>query len=140
MRKKTILPLALLLLATVVLSWSAATWKSDKAFVYPDIRTFNSSNAGKRACRVPEEVAKNMTTRALAETVVTYPYLVDMYAFDSIDLWFQGFKGLPMVAELCARPDCLAVLRDEAAKAEGDVLRAMYYGSLIGCMERDAQQ
>ena len=146
MRKKTVLPLLLLLLATVVLSWSAATWKSDVAFVYPDITAFNSTTAKKRACRVPEEVAKNMTTRALAETVLNYPFLLEMYAFDSADLWFQGFKSLPMVNELCARPDCLPVLRAEVLKAleeENDDLYnddLYYYITLIGCMERNVQK
>lgn len=137
MRKK-IIPLLFLLAVTVVLCASAATWKSDVAFVYPDITTFNSSTAGKRACRVPEEVAKNMTTRALVETVMNYPYLVDMYAFDSTDLWFRGVRNLPMMAELCARPDCLAVLRAEALKAENDDLG--YYINLILCLERAAQK
>ncbi|MBR5537464.1 MAG: hypothetical protein IKU58_06145 [Clostridia bacterium] len=138
MKKRTVLPLVLLVCATVILCCRAANWKSDKPFVYPDIQTFNSSNAGKRACRVPEEVAKNMTTRALVETVMNYPYLVDMYAFDSIDLWFKGVRNLPMMAELCARPDCLAVLRAEALKAENDDLG--YYINLILCLERAAQK
>lgn len=139
MRKKTVLPLLLLLLATVVLSWSAATWKSDKAHVYPDITAFNSSTAKKRACYVSAEEAANMTTRALAETVLTYPFLIDLYAFDSPDLWFRVAKdSLPMVKELCAREDAVETLRAFSANAREDVL--MYCATLIGCMERDAQQ
>ena len=137
--KKTVLPLMLLLLATVVLCWSAATWKSDKAFVYPDLSGFSSSTAMKRACYVSAEEAESMTTRALVETVVTYPYLIDMYAFDHPDLWFQSAQSLPMIRELCARPDGLAVLRAEAAKAGDDLLLRMGYTGLIGCMERAAQ-
>ena len=141
MKRKTVLPLVLLVCATVSLCCRAAGWKSDEAFAYPDVRSFSSSTAAKRACRVPEEVVENMTTRALAETVMTYPYLIDMYAFDHPDLWFQGFKNLPMVKELCARPDGLAALRAEVLKAieaENDDLYD--YLNLIGCIERAAQQ
>ena len=139
--KRNLLPLALLVLATVVLSHFAANWKSDKAFVYPDITTFNSSTAGKRACAVSAEAAKNMTTRALAETVVTYPYLVDMLAFDSPDIWFSGARtGLPRVKELCGREDAVAALQELGANAGDDVLRPMYCATLIGCMERNVQK
>lgn len=141
MRKKTVLPLLLLLLATVVLSCFAATWKSDTAHAYPDIEAFNSSSAGKRACYVSAEEAENMTTRALVETVVTYPYLVDMFAFDSPDLWFRGAKkNLPMLKELCSRKDASEELREFPANAQDDGLTPLYCTTLIGCMEREAQQ
>ncbi|MBQ4577573.1 MAG: hypothetical protein IJA84_00795 [Clostridia bacterium] len=141
MSRKTLLPLALLLVVTVVLCAFAANWRSDKAFVYPDIKAFNSTTAKKRACHVSAEEAENMTTRALVETVVTYPYLVDMYAFDSPDLWFSGAKNnLPMLKELCGRPDAAEVLREFSAYAQEDVLTPLHCATLIGCMERDAQQ
>ena len=139
--KRNLLPLALLVLATLVLSHFAANWKSDKPFVYPDITAFNSSAAGKRACYVSAQEAENMTTRALAETVVTYPYLVDMLAFDSPDIWFSGARtGLPMVKELCGREDAVAALRELGANAGDDVLRPMYCATLICCLERAAQK
>ena len=139
MGRKTVLPLALLLVVTVALCASAANWKSDKAFVYPDITAFNSSTAKKRACYVSAEEAENMTTRALAETVLTYPFLIDLYAFDSPDLWFRVAKdSLPMVKELCAREDAVETLRTFSVNAQEDV--RIYCATLIGCMERDAQQ
>ena len=139
MRRKTVLPLALLLVVTVVLCASAANWKSDRPFVYPDIKTFNSTTAKKRAYYVSAEEAENMTTRALAETVLTYPFLIDLYAFDSPDLWFRVAKdSLPMVKELCAREDAVETLRAFSANAQEDVL--IYCATLIGCMERDAQK
>ena len=139
--KRNLLPLALLVLATLVLSHFAANWKSDKPFVYPDITAFNSTTAKKRACYVSAEEAENMTTRALAETVVTYPYLVDMLAFDSPDMWFSGARtSLPMVKELCGREDAVAALRELGTNAGDDVLRPMYCATLIGCLERAAQK
>ena len=137
--KRNLLPLALLVLATLVLSHFAANWKSDKPFVYPDITAFNSTTAKKRACYVSAEEAENMTTRALAETVLTYPFLIDLYAFDSPDLWFRVAKdSLPMVKELCAREDAVETLRAFSANAQEDVL--MYCATLIGCLERAAQK
>ena len=137
--KRNLLPLALLVLATLVLSHFAANWKSDQPFVYPDITAFNSTTAKKRACYVSAEEAENMTTRALAETVVTYPYLVDMLAFDSPDIWFSGARtGLPMVKELCGREDAVAALQELGANTGDDVLRPMYCATLIGCLERAA--
>lgn len=141
MMRKKILPLALLVLATAVLSYFAATWKSDRAHVYPDLTAFNSSTAKRRACYVSAEEAESLTTRALVETVVTYPYLIDAYAFDSPDLWFRGARqNLPMLKELCARPDGLEVLQEQAAKTENDLRLQMGYKLLIGCLERDAQK
>lgn len=139
MRKK-IVPLLFLLAVTVVLCCFASQWKRDVAHVYPDITAFNSSAAGKRACYVSAQEAENMTTRALVETVVTYPYLVDIYAFNSPDLWFHGAKSsLPMLKELCSREDAAEKLREFPASVQEDVLTPLYCATLIGCMERDAQ-
>lgn len=139
MKKRMILPLIILVCVTTVLCWRAAVWKSDQAFLYPDI-TGVSSNIGKQRCRVSAEEAKNMTTRALVETVMTYPYLVDMHAFDHPDLWFRGASEWPMFRELLSREDGLAVLREEAEKVKDDQLLQLDYQVLIGCVERALQK
>ncbi len=137
--KRKILPLTLLVLVTAALCCLASGWKSDTAHVYPDIKAFNSAAAGKKACYVSAEEAKNMTTRALAETVLTYPYLVDMHAFDSPDLWFRSAKdSLPMLKELCSREDALTALCKQAENAGEDVLLRMNCATLMACMERAA--
>ena len=43
-----------------------------------------SLEARREACYVSVEEADSMTTRALAQTVLDYPFIVDMYAFDSL--------------------------------------------------------
>lgn len=139
MKKRAILPLALLVCATVILCDQAAGWKRDQAFQNPDI-TGVSSNIGKQRCLVSKEDAQNMTTRALVETVMTYPYLIDMYAFDYPDLWFGRAKELPMFRELLAREDGLALLKEEAEKEENDHFLQMHYRTLIGCVERALQK
>ena len=139
MKKRTVLPLVLLVCATVILCCRAAGWKSDRAFAYPDI-TGISSSIGRKRCRVSAEEAQNMTTRALVETVMTYPYLIDMYAFDHPDLWFSGARELPMFRELLSREDGLEVLKEEAEKVENDQLLQLDYHNLIGCVERALQK
>ena len=136
--KRNAAALVLLLAVTMTLCIFSATWKSDQAFRYPELSAFNSSTARKRACYVPEETVQNMTTRALAETVLTYPFLMDMFAFDSPDLWFRQVQDLPMFRELLAREDGVKMLEIEAAK-EQDTIRQMDYYNLIACIKR-AQQ
>ena len=41
--------------------------------------------ARRRACQVPDEILQHMTTDALLQTVLDYPFLSDMYAFNSFE-------------------------------------------------------
>lgn len=65
----------------------------------------------RRACEVPEEILTHMTTEALLQTVLDYPFLGDMYAFNTMEMGYETvkrrFRGLQ---ELESRPDCLEVL------------------------------
>lgn len=65
----------------------------------------------RRACEVPEEILTHMTTEALLQTVLDYPFMVDMYAFNTMEMGYETvkrrFRGLQ---ELESRPDCLKVL------------------------------
>lgn len=74
-------------------------------------------------CAIPEEVLSGITTEALLETVIEYPLLINMYAFDSqdegLDALIEGFNGL---RELLNREDAGAVIFDK-------------YCSLPICME-----
>jgi hypothetical protein len=59
-----------------------------------------------KACQVPENTLKNMSTAGLVETVLDYPLLPDMMAWnfvqDGFDAVFSNFCGLQ---ELFQRPD-----------------------------------
>jgi hypothetical protein len=63
-----------------------------------------------QACQIPEDILGNMTTEALLETVLNYPHLLDMYAYDSTQYGFErvtaGFNGLQ---ELLDRKDAGSV-------------------------------
>ncbi|MCI9555335.1 MAG: hypothetical protein HFF53_00140 [Lawsonibacter sp.] len=65
----------------------------------------------RRACEVPEEILTHMTTEALLQTVLDYPFLGDMYAFNTMEMGYETvkrrFRGLQ---ELESRADCLEVL------------------------------
>ena len=58
------------------------------------------------ACKIPEETLAKMTTKALVETVVTYPYFTDVTAFDTLEMGVEAlnhnFGGLK---ELMTRED-----------------------------------
>lgn len=65
----------------------------------------------RRACQIPDDILHNMTTDALLQTVINYPFLPDIYAFDSIQMGYETvkrrFNGLQ---ELETRPDYLDLL------------------------------
>lgn len=67
--------------------------------------------ARRKACQIPDEILHNMTTDALFQTVLDYPFLSTIYAFDTIEMGYEAnkrqFNGLQ---ELETRPDFLAVL------------------------------
>ena len=67
--------------------------------------------ARRKACQIPEEILRNMTTDALLQTVLDYPFLNDIYAFDTFKMGYEvvkrRFTGLQ---EIETRPDYLEAL------------------------------
>lgn len=67
--------------------------------------------ARRKACQIPDEILHNMTTDALLETVLDYPFLNDIYAFDTFEMGYEvvkrRFNGLQ---EIETRPDYLETL------------------------------
>ncbi len=95
------------------------------------------------ACYVPEEELKQMTTSALYETVLNYPLLVNIYAYDGdlrkgIDSVSKYFGGLE---ELFSREDALDVIRQhsidsQSIEDERSEIKAIYDQSLLNYAER----
>ena len=55
---------------------------------------------------VSAEEASKMTTEALVETVLNYPYLSDIYAFNTLQQGIASVSaGFPALPELLSRPD-----------------------------------
>ena len=69
------------------------------------------------ASYVSPDLMKRMTTEALVETVLNYPLLVDMYAYDTIEIGIQAvstyFGG---ITELMTRDDAATVLQEYSTK------------------------
>ena len=67
---------------------------------------------------IPENIYKNMTTKALLQSIVSYPFLIDLFAFNS---YREGFLTLYQereelyheINELVSRDDFGAVLINE---------------------------
>jgi hypothetical protein len=69
-------------------------------------KAFTTHDEMLEACQIPEDILKNMSTKGLVETVLEYPLLGDMMAYNSIQHGFEAvasqFNGLP---ELLSRKD-----------------------------------
>lgn len=67
--------------------------------------------ARREASQIPEEILHNMTTDALLLTVLNYPFLDDIYAFNTLEMGYNAVRGhCNGLRELETRPDCLDVL------------------------------
>lgn len=68
-------------------------------------------------CQIPDEILHSLSTKALLETVLQYPYLTDYYAFndykDAAETFMNDFNGFK---ELYAREDLTEVLLDAYQK------------------------
>lgn len=65
----------------------------------------------RKASQVPEEVLEHMTTDALLLTVLDYPFLNDMYAFNTMEMGYEAVKKhCNSLREFEQRPDHLDVL------------------------------
>lgn len=109
--------------------------------VTPDMEAWDNletMQARRDACAVDKELLEDMDTNALALTVINYPFMIDMYAFDSLEAGIETvtdrFYGLKA---LLAREDaksCLeAILSDRLEALDGNIdIRCMYASDLIG--------
>ena len=85
-----------------------------------------SANARRAACRLPAGLAEQMTSEALLETALDYPFNASMYVSSDLEGMFGKRAAL---AELVTRPDAEEVTaRALAAPAEAgeDPLRGVY--------------
>ena len=94
---------------------------SDEAHVYdvlPGTTEWNELEPKERykACAVSESEVQSMTTRALVETVLNYPYLINIYAYDSLPLGIEAVSEyFPGLQELLNRNDAIGALEEYLA-------------------------
>lgn len=90
----------------------------DEAHVYsilPGTEEWEELTPAERyeACSVSADEVASMTTDALVETVLNYPYLINMYAYDSIELGIDEVsRYFPGLQELFSRSDASASLEN----------------------------
>lgn len=118
-------PLILLVVLVVVsflvppVSHANPSTRPNDAFVFPiqpgtpTWQAFESHDQMLAACQIPEDLLKTMSTVGLVDTVMRYPLLGDMAAYNStqhgVDAVAAGFNGL---SEMLMRPDAGAALMD----------------------------
>ena len=92
------------------------------------------------SCKVSKEEVDGMTTAALIETIVNYPYMINIYAYDSIEKGISMVSNhFPGLAELLSRSDAAVELNKylitTASKAETDNPGITYdYASTLLCV------
>jgi hypothetical protein len=112
----------------------------DTAYEYPVLPgsdewvSLGTTDARVAACQIPEDALKNMTTGALAETVIGYPFIINISAYNSREEGLAAFvKEFNGVRELMTRADAESVLTkklelledDEAYQKERDELMTL---------------
>lgn len=122
-----------------------SSYTIEKAYDYPvrpgmdEWTSYIEPEQKLKAAYVPEDILKNMTTEALVETVLNYPLLIDMYAFETVELGYQAvssiFYGLP---ELASRSDAITALKNYNIKnfsEKDDIdITYIYANTLIDCI------
>lgn len=99
-----------------------------------------SLEARREACYVSVEEADSMTTRALAQTVLDYPFIVDMYAFDSLAEGVETVSArFPALVVLMLRTDAVEAL-EACAESSTGVLKKTCADTLIGFISRNNGQ
>ena len=141
MKKKIAIILSCVLVLTCILFGQVANANQDKSnmitepYDYPikpgtqEWIALPSVVERREACEIPQEVLDRMTTDALAESVITYPFLIDalgcFYSFETGINWIATyFSGID---ELLSRPDACDSLREYLVreKDQYDMLSSM---------------
>lgn len=96
--------------------------------------SLDSSKEMVAACYIPQEYIESATTEALLETVLDYPLLIDIFAYDTSNLGIEMAStyllGLP---ELLSRSDALEVIGSymEAYPGDSSDIKYQYCKALV---------
>lgn len=97
---------------------------SEEAHVYPVLpgsEEWRTMTLEERlvACEVSTEEVEGMTTSALVETVLNYPFLINIYAYNSIDEGIERVSShFPALPELFSRSDGVESLQNYCSQQE----------------------
>lgn len=92
-------------------------------------------------CQIPEDILSRLTTKALAKTVLEYPFMVDMYAWNTTSVGYQVIKSeFNGLQELEQRPDGLETLQSmsqmRSSDGDGSLLWIKYLDIIISEMTK----
>lgn len=125
-----------LLLGAVVLSLPGSGGRVDQPYRYPVVpgteewRALPDLRAKIAACEVDRELMESMTTPALLQTVLDYPLLVNIGAFNTTEIGIAAVSSyFPGIEILAGREDALEVIRGYKPEA-GDALSGFYLRAL----------
>ena len=77
----------------------------------PEWAELAEAGLARNACRMPAGLAEQMTSEALLETALDYPYATDMLAFsDPVQGFWSNANYNDALTELVTRPDAAAVV------------------------------
>ena len=83
----------------------------------PDWAELVEAGLARNACRMPAGLAEQMTSEALLETALDYPYVTDMLAYsDPVQGFWSNANYNDALAELVTRPDAAAVVEGAFSK------------------------
>lgn len=91
----------------------------DTPYDYPLIPTVGWGNFASRkervlACQIPDEVLQIMTTQALVQSVVQYPYIIDMWSYSTLREGFESvYSQFSAMDALVNRPDVGSALLNQ---------------------------
>lgn len=135
-RKKMIsLALAICLALALAIPASAVVDKScdtEQTTYYPIVATSNWSEMGRAdrvaGCQLSPSYASSLSTDKLLNAVLEYPFMIDLYAFNSYEEGFQHVsEEFPLLKTLAARNDF------------GEVLINTYQNATVPVSENDNQ-
>jgi hypothetical protein len=117
--------IAIVLLSTVLVFGQIQAQGGAKPFIYPvapgmkQWMEMKSVEEKRKACQIPQEVLKNLSTSDLVETCLNYPLFRDVFLFDNIQEGFnmlvRNFNGMQ---ELLSRPDAVSTLMSTFASVD----------------------
>ena len=109
--------------ASILALWAVASYEPvslytiDTPYEYPVVPgtpewlSYATVIGRRKACQVPDEILEHMTTDALLLTALDYPFMSDIYAFNTMQMGYEAVKKhCNSLREFERRSDCLEAL------------------------------
>jgi hypothetical protein len=109
--KKIINLLLLLTIPIISFTQEKVTWDFPVKSDTEEWKTTRGSANRISKCQIPENILKTLSTRDLLDICLKYPLLIDVFAFNDIDVGFEKYENdFNGFRELLTRPDAIDYL------------------------------